>query len=243
MSGRRSRSVLGGNRSSREGGLGLRRVSPFPGPCSGYKQQLATITVMGRACRCSLWSVIDWVPKKMFDRYPFSERSPKSPSSWFVSPPLRNIVCLTRRQYVVPVASSDTFEGQLNRGRRVNLLLVLAGDVVKCEGARRGNAASALEIQAQIMIRMRGSPLKSESPRRYTRIIPSLSLMPAEQPKSVVLVTGGTGLVGYGIQHIVETEPVGSRFGKREGETWVFLSSKDADLRLVTLQPLRASLL
>src|SRR5216684_2228670 len=68
-------------------------------------------------------------------------------------------------------------------------------------------------------------------------------LMPVEQPKSVVLVTGGTGLVGHGIQHIVDTEPVESRFGKREGEAWVFLSSKDADLRFVTLQPLRASLL
>ena len=57
--------------------------------------------------------------------------------------------------------------------------------------------------------------------------------MPVEQPKSVVLVTGGTGLVGYAIQHVIDTEPVGSRFGKREGEAWVFLSSKDADLRFV----------
>ncbi|KAF8500179.1 hypothetical protein F5888DRAFT_1679823 [Russula emetica] len=55
--------------------------------------------------------------------------------------------------------------------------------------------------------------------------------MPVEQPKSVVLVTGGTGLVGYAIQHIIDTEPVGSRFGRREGEAWFFLSSKDADLR------------
>ncbi|KAG5735068.1 GDP-L-fucose synthase, partial [Termitomyces sp. T112] len=48
---------------------------------------------------------------------------------------------------------------------------------------------------------------------------------------AVVLVTGGTGLVGKAIQHIIETEPVGSRFGKREGETWVFASSKEGDLR------------
>jgi hypothetical protein len=59
-------------------------------------------------------------------------------------------------------------------------------------------------------------------------------LMPVEQPKSVVLVTGGTGLVGYAIQHVIDTEPVGSRFGRREGEAWVFLSSKDADLRFVS---------
>jgi hypothetical protein len=58
--------------------------------------------------------------------------------------------------------------------------------------------------------------------------------MPVEQPKSVVLVTGGSGLVGYAIQHVVDTEPVGSRFGRREGEAWIFLSSKDADLRFVS---------
>ncbi|KAG6899075.1 GDP-L-fucose synthase [Termitomyces sp. T159_Od127] len=48
---------------------------------------------------------------------------------------------------------------------------------------------------------------------------------------AVVLVTGGTGLVGKAIQHVIETEPVGSRFGKKEGETWIFASSKDGDLR------------
>ncbi len=64
------------------------------------------------------------------------------------------------------------------------------------------------------------------------------SLMPVEQPKSVVLVTGGTGLVGHAIQHVIDTEPVGSRFGRREGEAWVFLSSKDADLRFVSLSSL-----
>ena len=64
-----------------------------------------------------------------------------------------------------------------------------------------------------------------------------------EQPQSVVLVTGGTGLVGYAIQHVIDNEPVGSRFGRREGEAWYFLSSKDADLRFVSFfQPLRTSL-
>lgn len=67
--------------------------------------------------------------------------------------------------------------------------------------------------------------------------------MPVEQPKSVVLVTGGTGLVGYAIQHVIDSEPVGSRFGRREGEAWIFLSSKDADLRFVSFCSLfRASL-
>ena len=40
----------------------------------------------------------------------------------------------------------------------------------------------------------------------------------------VVLVTGGTGLVGSAIKYIIETEE------KKENETWIFVSSKDADL-------------
>ena len=50
---------------------------------------------------------------------------------------------------------------------------------------------------------------------------------------SVILVTGGTGLVGKAIQYVIENEPAGSRFGKKDNETWVFASSSDADLRLV----------
>ena len=42
-------------------------------------------------------------------------------------------------------------------------------------------------------------------------------------PGKVILVTGGSGLVGRGIQSVVEAEP-------REDETWVFLSSKDGNL-------------
>ena len=41
--------------------------------------------------------------------------------------------------------------------------------------------------------------------------------------KKVILVTGGSGLVGQGIQAVVKEQP-------REDEHWVFLSSKDADL-------------
>lgn len=42
--------------------------------------------------------------------------------------------------------------------------------------------------------------------------------------KKVILVTGGSGLVGKGIQAMVEREE------KRDDETWIFLSSKDANL-------------
>lgn len=48
---------------------------------------------------------------------------------------------------------------------------------------------------------------------------------------AVILVTGGHGLVGSAIRHVVETEPPGSRFGKREGETWIFCKASDGDLR------------
>ena len=48
---------------------------------------------------------------------------------------------------------------------------------------------------------------------------------------SVILVTGGTGLVGQAIQYVIEHEPEGSRFGKKPGETWIFASSSEADLR------------
>lgn len=37
------------------------------------------------------------------------------------------------------------------------------------------------------------------------------------------MVTGGNGLVGRGLQRAVDED-------RREGETWVFLSSRDADL-------------
>ena len=45
--------------------------------------------------------------------------------------------------------------------------------------------------------------------------------------QKVILVTGGTGLVGKALEKIVETEE------KRADENWVFLSSKDGDLRYV----------
>ncbi|KNC97098.1 uncharacterized protein SPPG_07492 [Spizellomyces punctatus DAOM BR117] len=48
--------------------------------------------------------------------------------------------------------------------------------------------------------------------------------------KDVILVTGGTGLVGSAIKHVIETcnDP---RFGRQEREEWVFVTSSEADLR------------
>ena len=42
---------------------------------------------------------------------------------------------------------------------------------------------------------------------------------------AVVMVTGGTGLVGKAIEEFVSADPAS------KGETWIFLSSRDADLR------------
>jgi len=42
--------------------------------------------------------------------------------------------------------------------------------------------------------------------------------------KKVIMVTGGSGLVGMAIKQIIEKEE------KRSDEEWIFLSSKDADL-------------
>lgn len=50
--------------------------------------------------------------------------------------------------------------------------------------------------------------------------------------KEVVLVTGGNGLVGHGIQAVIDSE-------RLPNEDWVFLSSKDGDLTYVTAELLR----
>lgn len=42
--------------------------------------------------------------------------------------------------------------------------------------------------------------------------------------RKVVLVTGGTGLVGQAIKNLVEHE-------QPSNETWIFVGSKDANLR------------
>lgn len=43
--------------------------------------------------------------------------------------------------------------------------------------------------------------------------------------EKIILVTGGTGLVGKAIEKIVKEEE------KRDDETWIFVGSKEADLR------------
>ena len=43
--------------------------------------------------------------------------------------------------------------------------------------------------------------------------------------------------MGSAIQYVIAHEPVGSVFGRKEDEEWVFLSSKDCDLRYVPTLP------
>ena len=45
----------------------------------------------------------------------------------------------------------------------------------------------------------------------------------AEEHRRVVMVTGGTGLVGYALQNVVGLQ-------SNPNENWIFLSSKDGDL-------------
>jgi GDP-L-fucose synthase len=47
----------------------------------------------------------------------------------------------------------------------------------------------------------------------------------SESSEAVVMVTGGSGLVGAAISEYIKES------GARPGESWVFLSSKDGDLR------------
>jgi len=48
----------------------------------------------------------------------------------------------------------------------------------------------------------------------------------AENKPMICLVTGGTGLVGKAIEHVVNVD------GATENETWIFAGSKDGDLRV-----------
>lgn len=53
--------------------------------------------------------------------------------------------------------------------------------------------------------------------------------------KSVILVTGGSGLVGQAIKAVIEEEKT-LRADDSRNETWIFCGSKDGDLRSVFLK-------
>jgi uncharacterized protein YgbK (DUF1537 family) len=78
------------------------------------------------------------------------------------------------------------------------------------------------------MIRDQEPDLILDEAQLATELLP-LQQQDQDQP-AVILVTGASGLVGKAIEHVVTTSQ-DPRFGKREGETWVFVGSRDADLR------------
>jgi hypothetical protein len=69
-----------------------------------------------------------------------------------------------------------------------------------------------------------GADVSDSCNRRYARIDTLLGVESTDPYP-------GTGLVGSAIRYTLETESIGSRFGRRENEEWIFLSSKDCDLR------------
>src|SRR3954452_2906821 len=89
-------------------------------------------------------------------------------------------------------------------------------------------------VTVNIFCLLRRSKYKNsaQSQRLGPQLITKLFLPPPiSTMAAIILVTGGNGLVGSAIRHIIETEPIGSKFGKYEGETWVFCKSSDGDLR------------
>jgi GDP-L-fucose synthase len=54
----------------------------------------------------------------------------------------------------------------------------------------------------------------------------------ASSTRQVILVTGGSGLVGAAIKAYIEEEEQQQQEEDKRDETWVFLSSKDGDLRI-----------
>ena len=50
-------------------------------------------------------------------------------------------------------------------------------------------------------------------------------------PSKVILVTGGSGLVGQAIQFVLSDPKSDPAFRAQADETWHFINSKEADLR------------
>ena len=69
----------------------------------------------------------------------------------------------------------------------------------------------------------------SHTSRRIHHHLLEFLAMSAET--SVILVTGGSGLIGQAVQYAIEHETVGSRFGKKPGETWIFAGVTEGDLK------------
>lgn len=69
-----------------------------------------------------------------------------------------------------------------------------------------------------------GAP-EGEPPTKVAATAASASAAAAGDEKDIIMVTGGSGLVGQAIRMYVEKN-------KRDNEEWIYLSSKDGDLRV-----------
>ena len=52
----------------------------------------------------------------------------------------------------------------------------------------------------------------------------------SESASKKIIVTGGSGMVGQAVKWVIENE-TDSRFGGRNDEEWIFLGSKDGNLK------------
>lgn len=105
---------------------------------------------------------------------------------------------------------TDGFRTQSSDGRTSQQSLVSKKVVHACINAP--TASVLYTVTRQLNLRSLGVS---------TRITPTLTHTMTEG--KVILVTGGTGLVGRAVQYISEQEP-------RPDESWVFAGGKDADL-------------
>lgn len=55
-------------------------------------------------------------------------------------------------------------------------------------------------------------------------------VQPTTDTRKRIIVTGGTGMVGQAIKWVIENE-TDPRFGKSVNEEWIFLGSKDGNLK------------
>jgi GDP-L-fucose synthase len=64
------------------------------------------------------------------------------------------------------------------------------------------------------------------SPKKATKVLAGMAAAADYSKKRIVMVTGGTGLVGKGIEAFIADCPEA-----RANESWIYLSSKDGDLK------------
>ncbi|OCF40105.1 hypothetical protein I317_06118 [Kwoniella heveanensis CBS 569] len=102
-------------------------------------------------------------------------------------------------------------------------------EIAESSSGRMGRAVeqlSNIDISAAV-----ASASATDQPAGAQAHLPPTPVSAASSSDDVVLVTGGSGLVGSALRYLIETQSTGSPFGRRNNERWVFLSSDECDLR------------